>query len=47
MIEKLKGLMNVAAGGLDFETAIKLRDRIAELKTMQVKVDKIKRKQTS
>lgn len=33
-LEKLKGLMSVAASGLDFETAIRLRDRIAELKKM-------------
>lgn len=31
-LERLKGLMQVAADGLDFEAAIKLRDRISELK---------------
>lgn len=31
-LERLKGLMQVAAEGLDFEAAIKLRDRISELK---------------
>ena len=31
-IEMLTGLMKVAANGLDFETAIELRDRIASLK---------------
>lgn len=31
-LERLKGLMQVAAGSLDFEAAIKLRDRISELK---------------
>lgn len=31
-LEKLKGMMNVAAAGLDFELAIQLRNRIAELK---------------
>ncbi len=31
-LERLKGLMQVAAEGLDFEKAIKLRDRITELK---------------
>ena len=40
MIESLKGLMSVASSSLDFETAIKLRDRIAELKTMQSKMKK-------
>ena len=33
-IEKLKSLMNNCVRSLDFESAIKLRDRIAELKTM-------------
>lgn len=36
-IEKLKALMNVASKSLDFETAIKMRDRIAELKKIQSK----------
>ncbi|MBQ7224337.1 MAG: excinuclease ABC subunit UvrB [Clostridia bacterium] len=36
-IEKLKGLMSIAAKSLDFETAIKMRDRIAELKKIQSK----------
>ncbi len=36
-IEKLKGLMSIAAKSLDFETAIKMRDRIAELKKIQAK----------
>ena len=36
-IEKLKALMNVASRSLDFETAIKMRDRIAELKKVQSK----------
>ena len=31
-LEKLKSLMNIAAKSLDFETAIKMRDRMAELK---------------
>ena len=31
-LERLKGLMQVAADGLDFEAAIRLRDRITELK---------------
>lgn len=39
-IDKLKGLMKVASSSLDFETAIKLRDEIAELKRMQQKVRK-------
>ena len=42
MIDKLKGLMTVASHSLDFETAIKLRDRIAELKDMQTKMSKMK-----
>ena len=36
-LEKLKALMNVAAKSLDFETAIKMRDRMAELKKLQTK----------
>ncbi len=40
MIEKLKGLMAVASASLDFETAIKLRDRIAELKNMHNNIRK-------
>ena len=36
-IEKLKSLMTVAAKSLDFETAIKMRDRMAELKKIQSK----------
>ena len=31
-IERLKGLMKIASSNLDFETAIELRNRIAELK---------------
>ena len=31
-IEKLKALMKVASGQLDFERAIEIRERIAELK---------------
>jgi excinuclease ABC subunit B len=33
-IERLKGLMSVASAGLDFETCIKLRDEIADLKRL-------------
>lgn len=36
-LEKLKALMNVAAKSLDFETAIRMRDRMAELKKLQSK----------
>ena len=36
-IDKLKALMAVASKSLDFETAIKMRDRIAELKKIQAK----------
>lgn len=39
-IEKLKGLMAIASSSLDFETAIKMRDRIAELKKLQIKLNK-------
>lgn len=39
-IDKLKGLMKIASSSLDFETAIKLRDEISELKRMQQKVRK-------
>lgn len=42
MISKLKGLMAIASTSLDFETAIKLRDRIAELKSMQSSVKRSK-----
>lgn len=42
-IEKLKGLMMTASGQLDFETAIKMRDRIAELKKLQSKIAKMNR----
>ena len=31
-IEKLKALMKVASGSLDFERAIEIRDKIAQLK---------------
>ena len=34
-IESLQGLMKIASAALDFETAIKLRDRIAELKKLE------------
>ncbi len=39
-IEKLKALMAAASGRLDFETAIKLRDNIAELKALLSKMKK-------
>ena len=42
-VEKLTGLMRVASGQLDFETAIKMRDRIAELKMMQSKIASIRK----
>lgn len=42
-VEKLTGLMRVASGQLDFETAIKMRDRIAELKKMQSKIASIRK----
>lgn len=42
-VEKLTGLMRAASGQLDFETAIKMRDRIAELKKLRVKLDKMKK----
>ena len=39
-IDKLRSLMSVASSSLDFETAIRLRDRITELRRLQ---DNIKR----
>ncbi len=39
-IEKLKGLMKVASGSLDFERAIEIRDRIAELKRKLAKASR-------
>ncbi len=42
-IDKLKALMAVASGSLDFETAIKLRDQIQELKNLQNKIKKGKK----
>ncbi|MCL2675977.1 MAG: excinuclease ABC subunit UvrB [Firmicutes bacterium] len=36
-LEKLKGLMNVAAGNLDFELAIELREQMAKLKKVQAR----------
>ena len=42
-IEKLKALMHVASASLDFETAIKLRDEISELKKMQSRITRTKR----
>ncbi|MCL2234384.1 MAG: excinuclease ABC subunit UvrB [Firmicutes bacterium] len=35
MIDKLRAMMSIASKSLDFETAIKLRDKIAELQTIQ------------
>lgn len=43
-IDKLKGLMKVASASLDFETAIKLRDEIAELKRLQKDAETLKRR---
>ena len=42
-IEKLTGLMRVASAQLDFETAIKMRDRISDLKKLQTKLDWMKK----
>lgn len=42
-VEKLTGLMRAASGQLDFETAIKMRDRIAELKKLSAKIEKLKK----
>ena len=39
-IEKLKALMKVASGQLDFERAIEIREKIAELKLRLRKVTK-------
>ncbi len=41
-IESLQGLMKTASAALDFETAIKLRDRIAELKKIEREISKSK-----
>lgn len=41
-IESLQGLMKTASAALDFETAIKLRDRIAELKKLEREINKSK-----
>ena len=41
-IESLQGLMKTASAALDFETAIKLRDRIAELKKLEREINKNK-----
>ncbi len=42
-IDKLKALMAVASSSLDFETAIKLRDNIQELKNLQSKIKRNKK----
>ena len=42
-IEKLKALMTIASSFLDFETAIKLRDQIQQLKSLQSKMKKGKK----
>ena len=39
-IEKLKALMKVASGQLDFERAIEIREKIAELKAKLRKAQK-------
>ena len=39
-IEKLKALMKVASGQLDFERAIEIRDKIAQLKAKLRKAQK-------
>lgn len=39
-IEKLKALMKVASGQLDFERAIEIREKIAELRTRMRKAQK-------
>lgn len=41
-IESLQSLMKTASAALDFETAIKLRDRIAELKKLEREINKAK-----
>lgn len=43
-IDKLRSLMSVASSSLDFETAIKLRDRITELKRLQDQIKRAKHK---
>ncbi len=42
-IDKLKAMMAVASSTLDFETAIKLREQIQELKNLQTKLKKEKK----
>ncbi|MBQ7227012.1 MAG: excinuclease ABC subunit UvrB [Clostridia bacterium] len=42
-IESLQSLMRTASAALDFETAIKLRDRIGELKRLEREVNKSKK----
>ena len=43
-IDKLRSMMSVASSSLDFETAIRLRDRITELKSLQEKIKRSKKK---
>lgn len=43
-IESLQALMKRASAALDFETAIKLRDRIGELKRLEREVNKSKKR---
>ena len=43
-IDKLRSLMSVASKSLDFETAIKLRDRITELKRLQDNINRTKKR---
>ncbi len=42
-IDKLRSLMSVASSSLDFETAIRLRDRITELRRLQGNIKRAKK----
>lgn len=43
-IDKLRSLMSVASSSLDFETAIRLRDRITELRRLQDQMKRAKKR---
>ena len=42
-IDKLRSMMSVASSSLDFETAIRLRDRITELRRLQDNIHRAKK----
>ena len=45
-IDRLRSMMSVASSSLDFETAIRLRDRITELRRLQDNIQREKKKNT-